>query len=122
MLKVLRGTSGERAFKAATLGTLVLLSLFVAGIIISLLSYTNWNAFLSALLSQEILFAIRLSLATATIATIISMLIAIPVAYTISQNNFPFANTPQPGDTFKKNCLPGSGGAQDNKVFPVTNR
>ncbi len=89
MFKILRGVAGERVFKLATMGALVLLTVFFVGIVVSLLSYTNWNAFLSALLSPEILFAIRLSLATATIATIISMLIAIPVAYTISQRKFP---------------------------------
>ena len=89
MFKVLRGVAGERVFRTATMGALVLLAIFFVGIVVSLLSYTNWNAFISALLSPEILFAIRLSLATATIATIISMLIAIPVAYTISQRKFP---------------------------------
>ena len=89
MFKVLRGIAGERVFKLATMGALALLTVFFVGIVVSMLSYTSWNAFLSALLSHEILFAIRLSLATATIATIISMLIAIPVAYTISQRTFP---------------------------------
>ena len=86
MFKVLKG---ERVFKATTMGALVLLMVFFVGIVVSMLSYTDWNTFLSALLSPEILFAIRLSLATATVATIISMLIAIPVAYTISQRQFP---------------------------------
>ena len=44
---------------------------------------------MAALLSEEILFAIRLSIFTATVATIISILIAIPVAYAISQTQFP---------------------------------
>jgi molybdate transport system permease protein len=43
----------------------------------------------SALFSEEILFAVRLSLTTATIAAVISILIAIPVAYAISRNDFP---------------------------------
>jgi len=89
MFKVLKGVAGERVFRTATMSALVLLIIFFVGIVVSMLSYTNWNAFASALVSQEILFAIKLSLATATIATIISMLIAIPVAYTISQRKFP---------------------------------
>jgi len=89
MFKVLRGVAGERVFTAATMSALVLLTLFFVGIIVSMLTYTDWNTFVSTLLSKEILFAIRLSLATATIATMLSMLIAIPVAYTISQRKFP---------------------------------
>lgn len=89
MYKFLEGRVDEKVFRLATTGTLVILVIFFLGIIVSLLSYTSWKAFLSALLSPEILFAVRLSLMTATIATIISMLIAVPVAYIISQRNFP---------------------------------
>ena len=88
MFKLLRGVAGERAFKGAGISALALLSLFFIGIVISMLTYTDWNTFLSALFSSEILFAIRLSMITATIATIIAILIAIPVAYAISQTNF----------------------------------
>lgn len=89
MFKVLKGVAGERVFKAATMSALALLTIFFVGIVVSMLSYTDWNTFISALLSQEILFAVRLSIATATIAAIISMFIAIPVAYAISQAEFP---------------------------------
>lgn len=89
MFKILTGVGGERVFKATTLSALALLTIFFVGIVVSMLAYTDWNTFVSALLSQEILFAIRLSIATATIATIISILIAIPVAYAISQTDFP---------------------------------
>ncbi len=89
MLRILKGTSGERVFKTATISALVLLAAFFIGIIVSLLAYTKWDSFVSALLSSEILFAIKLSLITATIAAVISMLIAIPVAYAISRSRFP---------------------------------
>jgi len=89
MFKVLKGVGGERAFRGATISALVLLTVFFVAIVVSMLTYTDWNTFISALLSKEILFAIRLSVITATIATIISILIAIPVAYAISQTKFP---------------------------------
>jgi len=88
MFKILRGTSGERTFRAATISALALLTIFFVGIIISLLTYTSWATFLSALLSKEILFAIRLSIFTATVAMVISVIIAVPVAYTISRTQF----------------------------------
>ena len=89
MSGILKGVAGERAFRGATISALVLLTVFFVGIVVSMLTYTDWNTFVSALLSKEVLFAIRLSLITATISTIISILIAIPVAYAISQSRFP---------------------------------
>ncbi len=88
MLKALRGSVGDNTFKVATVSALALLTLFFVIIIVSLLTYTDWSTIGSAFLSEGTLFAIRLSLITATITTIISILIAIPVAYAISKNNF----------------------------------
>jgi molybdate transport system permease protein len=89
MLKILRGAGGERVFRVATISALVLLAVFFLGIIVSMLTYTDWDTFVTALLSKEILFAIRLSVTTATIAAAISLLIAVPVAYTIARTRFP---------------------------------
>ncbi len=89
MFRFLRGVGGERAFRGATISALVLLGLFFTGIVVSMLAYTQWDTFISALFSEEILFAIRLSVITATISAVISILIAIPVAYAISRTSFP---------------------------------
>jgi len=89
MFRILKGAGGERVFKVATISALVLLAVFFIGIIVSMLAYTRWNDFISALFSEEILFAIRLSVTTATLAAIISILIAVPVAYAISRASFP---------------------------------
>ena len=89
MFRILKGKGGERAFKLATISALALLAIFFVGIVASMLAYTRWDSFVEALLSKEILFAIRLSVTTATIAAIISILIAVPVAYAISRTNFP---------------------------------
>jgi len=86
---VVRRVSGERAFRAATLSALALLSLFFTGIVVSLAAYTDWDTLFSTLVSREILFAIKLSVVTATITTLLSVTIAIPVAYAISQTEFP---------------------------------
>ncbi|MFC2019837.1 ABC transporter permease [Chloroflexota bacterium] len=89
MFRVLKGIGGDRVFKGATISALALLAIFFVGIVAAMLTYTDWNTFVSALLSEEILFAIRLSVTTATVATIVSILIAIPVAYAISHTEFP---------------------------------
>jgi len=89
MPRLLKGIGSDRAFKGATISALALLAIFFIGIVVSMLAFTDWNTFISALLSEEIMFAIRLSLITATIATVIAILIAIPVAYAISYTKFP---------------------------------
>jgi molybdate transport system permease protein len=89
MFKILKGAGGERIFRVATISALVLLAVFFIGIIVSMLSYTDWSTFIAALFSKEILFAIRLSVTTATVAAVISLLIAVPVAYAISRSRFP---------------------------------
>jgi molybdate transport system permease protein len=83
------GIRGERPFQAALMSALVLLTLLFAGIIVSLMAYTDWDTLVSTLISPEILFAIRLSLITATISTTLAMLAAIPVSYAISHFEFP---------------------------------
>lgn len=87
--RFLRGSRGDRVFQGATITALALLTLFLVGIFVSLLPYTNWHTFIATLFSSEILFAIRLSLITATLATIICIAIAVPTAYVISRSHFP---------------------------------
>jgi molybdate transport system permease protein len=88
MLNFFKGVEGDKVFRAATISALVLLTLFFTGIIISLLTYTNFGSIAAALSTEEVLFAISLSLFTATVSTFISIVIAIPVAYAISRNTF----------------------------------
>jgi len=88
MFKALKGTGGDKAFRAATVSALALLTLFFVIIIVSLLTYTDWRTIGAAIVSEETLYAVKLSLITATITTILAMAIAIPVAYAISKNNF----------------------------------
>jgi molybdate transport system permease protein len=89
MGRLFRGIAGDRIFRAATISALVVLVVFIVGIMISMLTYSSWASFISAIFSSEILFAVKLSLFTATIAAIISVFIAIPVAYAISKYSFP---------------------------------
>jgi molybdate transport system permease protein len=83
------GITGEGPFKAALMSALALLTLLFAGIVLSLVAYTDWDTLVSTLIAPEILFAIRLSLITATISTALAILAAIPVAYAISHFQFP---------------------------------
>jgi molybdate transport system permease protein len=89
LLKQFRGKTGERVFWVATISALTLIVVFFVGLLIAMLSYTDFSTFMDTLFSAEILFAIRLSLVTATITTVISILIAVPAAYAISKSKFP---------------------------------
>ncbi len=75
-------------FDIAVLGTVGLLALFYLAIIVSMAFYTDLNTFLSTLFSEEILFAIELSLITATLATVASILVTVPAAYALSRIDF----------------------------------
>jgi len=87
--KVLKAISSERVFRTATSSALAVLTLFFVGIMLSMVAYTDWGTLTATLGSHEIFFAMRLSVITATIATIISFLIATPTAYAISHYHFP---------------------------------
>ena len=87
-MKKLKGAGNDKAFRAATLSALTLLTLFFMVIIVSLLTFTDWGTMGKALVAPETLFAIKLSLITATITTILAIAIAIPSAYAISNNEF----------------------------------
>ena len=88
-MRLVTHLTGDKSFKLATLSVLGLLVLYLVLIMASLVAYTDQHALFSILVSDEILFAIKLSVSTATIATILSMVIAVPVAYAVSQASFP---------------------------------
>jgi molybdate transport system permease protein len=88
LLKGTKGKSGDRVFQATTISALAVLTLFFVAIIVSLLTYTDWSDILVAICSREIIFAVGLSLGTATVSTLIAITVAVPVAYAISKNNF----------------------------------
>lgn len=92
MPKILKGVWGERIFQIVSTVALILLILFFLGITVSMIVYLDWGAFFSTMISPEVLFAVRLSILTATITTIIAITIAIPAAYAISQMEFPGKN------------------------------
>ncbi|MHB8109829.1 MAG: ABC transporter permease [Syntrophorhabdaceae bacterium] len=60
-----------------------------AALILSLFYFYNGTMFLETLRSPRTLFSIRLSLLTATISTIIAVVVAIPSAYALSRFRFP---------------------------------
>jgi len=87
--RLARNSVSDGIFRAAMISSLLFLVLFLVLVITSLGLLTTPDALLRTLLSSEILFAIRLSLVTATAATALSILIAIPAAHALSRLEFP---------------------------------
>lgn len=59
-----------------------------AGLILSLFYFYTGPLFIKTLLSERTLFSIRLSILAASMATLISVIIAVPSAYALSRFNF----------------------------------
>ncbi|MDQ7779925.1 MAG: ABC transporter permease subunit, partial [Planctomycetota bacterium] len=78
----------DKIFIAAMGTPLAVLGLFFGGLLLSLAGSTSVSRFCSILVSREILFAVRLSVFTATISTLAAMLIALPAAYALSRLQF----------------------------------
>jgi len=74
--------------RSACLLCLALLVAFVLAVVGSCVRYVPAATFVTTLFSEEILFAIRLSLATTAASTGAAMLIGIPAAYALSRYRF----------------------------------
>ncbi len=77
------------SFKRLSILFSVAIFCLYAGLILSLLYFYKGPLFLEIILSERTLFSIRLSLFTATVATLISVFFAIPSAYALSRFRFP---------------------------------
>ena len=89
----LRAARAQRmAVQAICLACLGLLTAFVLAVVGACVWYVPGATFLRTLFSEEILFAIRLSLATTTASTAAAMLLGIPAAYALSRYRFPGAS------------------------------
>lgn len=83
-------------FKLISKIFLILIVGFVISVIACIVTHTTPQALITNLTSNEILFAIGLSLITATVSTILCMIVAIPTGYALSRSDFPgksIANT-----------------------------
>ena len=75
-------------FRTLVIGCAVSIFLLYALLILSLFSFFETGNFIETLFSKRVLFSIRLSLITATAATILSVAIGLPAAYGLSRYNF----------------------------------
>jgi molybdate transport system permease protein len=76
------------SLKRVTISFAVSIFLAYAGLILSLFYFYQGPRFMEILFSERTFFSIRLSLMTATIVTLVSVLIALPAAYALSRYQF----------------------------------
>jgi len=76
------------SFKRLTITFSFSIFLLYAGLILSLFYFFKGSLFVETLFSERTLFSIKLSLLSATLATSLSLLLAIPSAYALSRYNF----------------------------------
>ncbi len=76
------------SFKKLSIFSAISVFILYAGLILSLFYFYRKGLFLETLLSERTLFSIRLSLYTASIATLFSVIIALPSAYALSRFDF----------------------------------
>ena len=79
----------DRLFRIATGTTLAVMGIFFGGLFLSMAGSTTAARFWSLLGSKEILFAIKLSVFTATLSTSAAIMVALPAAYALSRHEFP---------------------------------
>ncbi|MFN3884983.1 MAG: molybdate ABC transporter permease subunit [Rhodocyclaceae bacterium] len=76
------------SLRASIFAALAVLAIY-AGLIASLFWFVDGGVIARTLLSERSFFSIRLSLAAATVATALALLLAIPAAYALSRYRFP---------------------------------
>lgn len=81
--------SYSMGFKKVAITSAFLMLLIYGLLVVSLVYFFRWNRFLEILLSSRTLFSIQLSIVAATIATVFSVILAIPSAYALSRYQFP---------------------------------
>jgi len=75
--------------KAVTLSAGLLLSAFIVSLLICVVTHTTPAALVESLASEEIRFAIRMSLVTSVISTALCILVSVPSAYALARYRFP---------------------------------
>jgi len=80
---------GGLSFRRATIAVAFLFTLFLFLAIATLFFVPRPSEILEALKSEEMLYSLKLSLITASISTLLVILIGIPTGYALSRFNFP---------------------------------
>ena len=78
----------EKGFKIITMAFGLVLAFFIVVLLLGIVTHTTPQALLESLVSEEIRFAIRLSLITSVISTLFCILVSVPAAYALARYDF----------------------------------
>lgn len=84
----MRATVKRLGFRFITIAAVVLLSGFLAFLLFYILTYSGFSHFWNALVSREILFAVKMSLFTASASTLLCLVVSLPAAYALARYDF----------------------------------
>lgn len=79
----------EYSFRIFTISFAVVLAAFIVTLIVGIVLKTTPQALMSSLASREIMFAVRLSLLTSVMSTLICIVVSVPAAYALARYTFP---------------------------------
>ncbi|KAF5419125.1 MAG: molybdate transport system permease protein [Candidatus Methanocomedens sp.] len=74
--------------KIFTISITLLLTTFILSLVICIVTHTNQHVLLTSIASREIQFAIKLSLLTSIISTLMCIMVSIPASYALARYNF----------------------------------
>ncbi|MBN2488837.1 MAG: molybdate ABC transporter permease subunit [Methanosarcinaceae archaeon] len=80
--------SNELKFRILTISFTLLLSIFILSLILCIITHTSPHILLTGIVSPDIQFAIKLSLVTSVISTLMCIVVSIPVSYTLARYHF----------------------------------
>jgi len=75
-------------FRFVTWLFVILMVVFILATILCIVTHTTPQALIEDLMTPEIVFAIELSLITATVSTMVCMVVAIPTGYALARSDF----------------------------------
>ncbi len=83
------GSNGDRLFLAAQVGLLGSYVLLIAALLACLAMFTSPGHVVAAIASPEIRYALRLSLLSCTLTSLLCLWVAVPAGYVLSRCRFP---------------------------------
>ena len=78
----------ESTFKILTISIALLLTTFILSLVVCIVTHTSPQSLLASIASEEIRFAIKLSLLTSAVSTVMCIAVSIPAAYALARYNF----------------------------------
>ena len=79
----------ESTFKILTISITLLLAIFILSLVACIVTHTSPQSLLASIASEETRFAIKLSLLTSAVSTVMCIAVSIPAAYALARYNFP---------------------------------